>query len=515
VPVRPPFRPPPHPLPVLPLMILLFLFGIVSAAIPSALICVSQTGLQNAATFGSATLVASLASVHTPPWHATTHAGILGKVDVDGTLLLERGAITTVAIAAVGGVDTMGRKTAELRLVFPASLAVTAASNISWEHKHFPHASGHDHAVASTAEATAQATIQLAVGGSSAAPGGPEPLNLGVSAANVSCSIPDLSVHVTGSLSWLINLITSLFRGKLKQTTADALAGAMTKGVDVSLNHAISRVPATANLTTDISLNYSLVANPYVDPASGGLALPLDGTAAFANGSGSCGAPCTPSLPTPALNTTKDHLQVLLSSAVLNSISFAYWQDNKMQVNLTQANIPSWLNLTLDTTYFGALVPQLLTKFGPGKPVQLYLYVPSTAPTATFSANANAAIAHALGYLNVSVAGTPAFTLALDVTASLALTLSPNATLVTGKLAARAPTVTLVSSAVGNFNPLIFSSFLSVLVTDVVVPTANLWLTYHGVPLPAVSPNIAFVDTFLTFLDDYLLIGTNVTFLQD
>ncbi len=152
------------------------------------------------------------------------------------------------------------------------------------------------------------------------------------STANVIANIPAKSV---------INEQTydGCFKSKVSDTTAKSISDINFSGeINKIFPPVLSSIPASGNLTSDITYDFSLGDSGLNFPNSKGITIGVTGAVMY-KGTEYDGTPPT-NFPVPPVPTTH-HLNAYVSNYQVNALNWAFWKDGKLNVTVEPADLPN------------------------------------------------------------------------------------------------------------------------------------------------------------------------------
>jgi len=274
------------------------------------------------------------------------------------------------------------------------------------------------------------------------------------------------------------------------------------KSINTDLNNLLQTLPFLAHISKNVELDYSL-ASPITFTANS-VTLPLNGEFYEISNHQECP---WPRVATPD-TVTQNMLQVILSDYLANSAGFVYLNNGNLQVNITNDEVPSWSPITLNTSDWRILLPNLYAKF-PNDDMVINL-VAAKPPVVVFSPTGG--LVSSYGYLTAMpiVNGIPTFAFSLNGTVQFSATISIKGNMIIPNLAYLDVDFSLYESAIGHFDTSFFDSLLNTLFADGIVPVVNGFLS-AGFPIPIVE-DVQLVNPAIGWQKDYLYIASDIKY---
>jgi lipopolysaccharide-binding protein len=309
------------------------------------------------------------------------------------------------------------------------------------------------------------------------------------------------NVHVNGGPSWLYNFLISIFEGNIRNAVVQALENGIKTGIDNGLNHLLQTLPVSVAISSTTEIDYALIAG--FDITSSYITLPQMGEFYQIGHHKECPAPRS-QLPD---SIDSNMLQLIISDFTANSAGFVYWGLGQLTLTITNANLPSWAPIRLNTTDFRYLLPNLYKAF-PGAAMVVKLSA-AQSPQAIFTEKgANVSV---YGYIAVSAVVNDtlhsAFTLNGTVSGSGIASLKGQS--IIPSLTSASVDFSLFSSEIGNFDVTVLNALVNKLCQGL-LPVINSMLA-KGFPLPMVQ-GITFVQPSVHWGNHYMAITTDVIY---
>ncbi|XP_061486750.1 bactericidal permeability-increasing protein-like [Rhineura floridana] len=320
--------------------------------------------------------------------------------------------------------------------------------------------------------------------------------------ADCTAHISNVKVHFSGGLSWLYNLFRKKVESALRRTMEGQVCEEVTSSVSTKLQPFLQTLPVTAKLDKVAGIDYSLVGPPVATQDS----LDLDLKGEFFSLAHRSAAPFQP----PALAFPVDHDRMLyfgISSYFFNTAGLVYHSAGALTFSITDDMVPKEFKIRLNTTSFGAFVPQL-EKVYPNMLMKLQVSPPS-APSVTIAPGvlslSPTVDIQAFAILpNSSLA--PLFVISASTTISTKVTV--NSTRIFGSLKLGRLQLSLKHSDVGPFSVQLMQALMNYYAGSILIPQINARLA-EGFPLPLLD-HVQLSNTILQIHQDFLLFGADV-----
>jgi len=185
-----------------------------------------------------------------------------------------------------------------------------------------------------------------------------------------------------------------------------------------------------------------------------------------------------------------------------------YFNADLLSLQLRDSEIPPWVPLRLNTTYWNYLIPPL-TEMYPNNLMVINIYS-SAPPTSVFASGVQIAADGNLDVFVVLNNGSlaPAFSLSGSVTTTGSADI--DGSLLIGELSYVYTNFSLSASEIGPFDVTMFDELLNLLFAEGIIPAINDVLA-KGFPLPSVQ-GVTFNNANLLWGDRYLLVSTDLTY---
>ncbi|XP_073539956.1 bactericidal permeability-increasing protein-like [Phyllobates terribilis] len=448
---------------------------------PGFVVRLTQNGLDYARLEGMRVLQQELAKIHLPDFSGSTHTH-LGKVKYSfNSMTIRNVQLPSSQISPVANVG--------LKLSISGGFIEISGK---WHVKAF-HVStkgGFDLKVEGLS-----ISVGLKFGSDSA--GRPT-----IALSDCSNHISDVKIHVSGTLSWLVDVFRHNVDNALRKAIENQICPLVSNAITSKLEPVLQTLPVTAKIDSVAAIDYSLIGPPpvtadYVD-------VQLKGE--FFELSHRTPPPFSP----PTLTLPADHSLMVyfgVSDYLFNTAGFVYFSAGKLVFNVTDSMIPKEFNIRLNTSSFGVLIPQL-SKMYPD--MLMKLQISSTSAPSLDIKPGNVTISPQLdmqAYVilpNSSLA--PVFLLNLTTTALAKVTV--NSGRIVGNLELSRIQMDLKHSDVGPFSVTLLNMAVNYYLSHVLLPQVNQILN-KGYPLPLLD-KVQLTDVVLQPQQDFLLLGANV-----
>ncbi|KAM3921438.1 bactericidal permeability-increasing protein-like [Leptodactylus fuscus] len=465
---------------IAPLLLAIYLSA-AGAVNPGFVVRLTQNGLDYARQVGIGVLQQELAKVHIPDFSGSTHTHV-GKVKYSFNSMTIRNF--QLPSSQISPVPSVGFK-----------LSISGAFieiNGKWHVKalHMSTKGGFDLKVEGLS-----ISVGLKVGSDAA--GRPD-----IALSDCSNHISDVKIHVSGKLSWLVDVFRHKVDSALRKAIENQICPVVGNAIADKLEPVLQTLPVTAKIDKVAAIDYSLTGPPPVTADC--VDLQLKGE--FFEMSHRTPPPFS----APSLTLPVDHNLMLyfgVSDYLFNTAGFVYYSAGKLVFLVTDNMIPKDFNIRLNTSSFGVLIPQL-SKMYPD--MLMKLQISSTSAPALDIKPGNVTISPKLDIQafvilpNSSLA--PAFLLNLTTTAVAKV--SVNSGRIVGNLELSRVLMDLKHSDVGPFSVAILNAAVNYYLSHVLLPQVNQILN-KGYPLPLLD-NLQLTDVVLQPQQDFLLFGANV-----
>ncbi|KAG8565448.1 hypothetical protein GDO81_012852 [Engystomops pustulosus] len=267
-----------------------------------------------------------------------------------------------------------------------------------------------------------------------------------IALSDCSNHISDVKIHVSGKLSWLVDLFRHNVDNALRKAIENQICPLVSNSITSKLEPLLQTLKVTAKIDNVAAIDYSLTGPPPVTTDC--VDVQLKGE--FFELSHRTPPPFSP----PALKLPSDHSLMVyfgVSDYLFNTAGFVYYTAGKLIFNITDNMIPKDFSIRLNTSSFGVLIPQTTT--------------------------ALAKVAVKSGWI-------------------------------VGNLELSRVLMDLKHSDVGPFSVVILNTAVNYYLSKVILPQVNQILN-KGYPLPLLD-NVQLTDVVLQPQQDFLLFGANI-----
>ncbi|XP_067856769.1 bactericidal permeability-increasing protein-like [Heptranchias perlo] len=322
-----------------------------------------------------------------------------------------------------------------------------------------------------------------------------------VRSATCKANIGNLDIKFHGGGSWLYNLFSSSLENPIRSSLNREICPKVSSAIN-GLEQHLKTIQVSSRVDKYAEIEYSLV-NPI---AITNIFMDLDFKGEFYSVAQHKEPPFSP--PPVSLPKQADHMMYLgLSDFFANSAGFAYYGAGALQVNITDDMIPKQYPIRLNTSSFGALVPQVRKLY----PNMLMLMNLHANREPVLKAAPNNITVQALGAID-AFAILPNSSLAplfvLDIFASVSAKMAISKMKLIGSLKLNSLHLSLGHSDVGHFKVASLQGILNLAIKIVVLPKINARLA-NGFPLPTVD-HLSFVNPLVKVNQDILVIATDI-----
>ncbi|XP_076449012.1 bactericidal permeability-increasing protein-like [Babylonia areolata] len=335
---------------------------------------------------------------------------------------------------------------------------------------------------------------------------------LAIKAGGCHCDVADVSVHIHGDLSFVLNL----FRGEVERQVRDLLPGKLCDAANDQINNdaenQLRKVRVLSHLVRHLfTLDYRMVAPPSFQPTymetfhKGEILWTADPQ-----------PPPFPPSPLPPSPSSRNMLYLWVGKYVPQSMLYAAHKHGFLRYNVTTKDLPledqAFLNTTCSDLIFtciGRLFPPLGKKY-PGLTTTLRMNS-TMVPEVSMSPNVlGARLAGDIAVYVNTPAGPSPYVLTVHVSAVFNTTAKVDNQQITGSITGHRFKVTVVDSAVGPVKSKVVQILVRFAMNTFIIPKIN-EQGEHGFPLP-ISDSIRFTNTQLHILQDALMIGTDLRY---
>lgn len=324
----------------------------------------------------------------------------------------------------------------------------------------------------------------------------------------INFNIGNFNLKLGGSWGWLLNIVISLFKGKVKQMIENEVKKVVVQTIHGKLNEELATSPSTVNIGGGewrLGLDYSLQANPVFAPSY--VSIPMRGE--FFNPFDRKPSSVRPS-PSPDLLPAYGNkmVQAIITEYMPLTILEQWHSRNMLKFLLEDRHIPQWSPVRLDVASFAAMLPNLVDKF-PQHRLKVLLAT-AEAPSIQFEDSGLIVVfsvnMHWLAFKPGEGADKTAFVTKCTVTTKAIATIDRMR--VVPKLLFLSQRNQLVSSEIGNFNPGVLDDTMNTLYNERgFIPIVNLLIS-EGIPLPTLryvtltNPQVVWGAKYLAVLID-------------
>ncbi|XP_066444245.1 bactericidal permeability-increasing protein-like isoform X1 [Eleutherodactylus coqui] len=448
---------------------------------PGVVVRLTQKGLDYARQEGMSVLQQELAKVHLPDFSGSAHTHI-GKVKYSfDSMTIRNFQLPSSQISPFPGVG------------FKLSISgafIEISGNWHVKALHISTKGGFDLRVEGLS-----ISVGLKVGSDTA--GRPN-----IALSDCSNHISDVKIHVSGKLSWLVDLFRHNVDNALRKAIENQICPLISNAITSRLEPVLQTLPVTAKIDSVAAIDYSLTGPPAVTADC----VDVQMKGEFFDLSHRTPPPYSP----PTLTLPVDHNLMVyfgVSDYLFNTAGFVYYSAGKLIFDITDNMIPKEFSTRLNTSSFGVLIPQL-SKMYPD--MLMKLQISSTSAPLLDIKPGNLTISPKLdiqAYVilpNSSLA--PAFLLNLTTTALAKVAV--NSGRIVGSLQLSRVNMDLKHSDVGPFSVALLNVAVNYCLSNILLPKVNEILT-KGYPLPLLD-NVQLTDVVLQPQQDFLLFGANV-----
>lgn len=328
-----------------------------------------------------------------------------------------------------------------------------------------------------------------------------------VSACNVDLS--NLNIKVHGSiLSFLYNLIISLFKGKLKSAIESTVRAGFIQAIDQMSDTILATMPTYAAISKWGTIDFGLTQGAAYFPAQGAAMLSFNGEVYPISTNSSAGLPrdAMPYAP------SGRHMDVNFNVFTLNTAAAAWMKAGGLNKYINDDNKPPSWPIPLRADAWALFLPQLQAAF-PNAPLLLHITTPEAPKVSANPGQFSLGGAFNVDVMAATSAGNKlAFSMRLNLDGGMSLKLEQRATgpfftpqIVSTKIAA-----TTTASNIGNVPVASVASVLDSVVNFIVIPMLNGELL-NGFPLPSVA-GLSFNNPVFSINKNYISFGSDLAF---
>ncbi|XDV31247.1 hypothetical protein PO909_033980, partial [Leuciscus waleckii] len=323
---------------------------------------------------------------------------------------------------------------------------------------------------------------------------------LSITTVQCSANVGDVNIHFHGGASIFFKPFVSGFSEKISDTIHEKICPAIQKAI-IGLETTLQEIPVNIPVDQYISLSIPLTSSPAVTEQS----FELDIKGEFYSRSSPSEPPFSASVfEVPYAENYM--LSVAASEFLVNSAAYAFLSSGALQINITDGMIPKSFPIHLNTSQFGAFVPQLRTLY-PNMEMQVLLYASET-PLFSFSSGVidiHVPAAAKFSAVKPDCTLVPLFRLDVDGSFSASARIDQN---LTGAFQMKNLTLTLGSSEIGDFKTDTLEQMAVMAVKMFVLPKINAALK-AGFPLPTLK-GFRLINSQLLIKNGFVAIFTDV-----
>ncbi|XP_067299165.1 bactericidal permeability-increasing protein-like [Pseudorasbora parva] len=329
---------------------------------------------------------------------------------------------------------------------------------------------------------------------------GDEAGHLSITTVSCSADIGGVDIKFHGGASFIFQPFVKRFKGKISSMIREKICPAIQQAIS-ELERNLQEMPVNIPVDKYIYLSVPLTSSPAVT----GQSFELDIKGEFYSRSSPSEPPFSASV-FEVQSTDNYMLSVAASEFFINSAAYAFLSSGALQINIREDMIPKSSPIHLNTSQFGAFIPQLRTLY-PDMEMQVLLYASET-PLVSFSSGViDVHVLAAAKFSAVKPDGTllPLFTLNVDASFNGSARIEKN---LTGAFGMKNLTLTVGSSEIGDFKTDSLKTMLVVAVNVSVLPKLNAALKI-GFLLPAL-PGFSLINSQLLVKNGFVAIFTDV-----
>ncbi|XP_048048696.1 bactericidal permeability-increasing protein [Megalobrama amblycephala] len=324
-----------------------------------------------------------------------------------------------------------------------------------------------------------------------------------LSITTVSCSadIGDVDIQFHGGASFIFQPFVSSFSGKISDMIREQICPATQQAIN-ELEIKLQEIPVNVPVGQYIYLSIPLTSSPAVTDQS----FELDIKGEFYSRSSPSEPPFSASV-FDVQYAENSMLSLAASEFLVNSAAYAFLRSGVLQINIRDDMIPKSSPIHLNTSQFGAFIPQLSTLY-PNMEMQVLLYASET-PLFSFSSgviDVHVPAAAKFSAVKPDGALVPLFTLDVDCSFSGSALIDKEN--LTGAFEMKNLTLTLGSSEIGDFKTDSFQRVLVIAVKMFVLPKLNAALKI-GFLLPTLQ-GLSLINSQLLIKNGFVVIFTDV-----
>ncbi|CAM4608165.1 unnamed protein product [Leuciscus chuanchicus] len=305
---------------------------------------------------------------------------------------------------------------------------------------------------------------------------------LSITTVQCSANVGDVNIQFHGGASIFFKPFISAFSGQISEMIREKICPAIQQAI-IGLETTLQEIPVNIPVGQYISLSIPLTSSPAVTEQS----FELDIKGEFYSRSSPSEPPFSASVfDVPYAENYM--LSVAASEFLVNSAAYAFLSSGALQINITDDMIPKISPIHLNTSQFGAFVPQLRTLY-PNMEMQVLLYASET-PLFSFSSGViDIHVPAAAKFSAVKPDGTlvPLFRLDVDGSFSGSARIDQN---LTGAFQLKNLTLTLGSSEIGDFKTDTLEQMAVMAVKMFVLPKLDGKKSLNGIGFVAIFTDV-------------------------
>ncbi|KAJ5075245.1 bactericidal permeability-increasing bpi protein-related [Anaeramoeba ignava] len=324
-------------------------------------------------------------------------------------------------------------------------------------------------------------------------------------AESAQCSIGKLDITLHGGASWLYNIIIDILKGPIKDLIASSLSSEFVTEINTLAPSLLDSIPIKIDIDQYTSLHFEML----------GQELTSEYIAAFNNAEFyDIANPVECPLPhhdLPSTPKSEDYMaEVYLDEFAINSAFYAYNEEGRIDIIITNGEIPPYIPFQLNTSEFKDYIPNLYEKY-PDLLMTIEI-TPNVLPSISIT-EANEIDATLILNLNFSVVESdnttiPVFTFVCDIDADVDAYMDGET--ICGNLTLNTFTLVDTWTSIGPIDMNLFMPTLDMMVNAFVVPFLNGYLK-TGFPIPTID-GVSFENSEVSYGDGYILISTDVDY---
>ncbi|XP_056124426.1 bactericidal permeability-increasing protein [Rhinichthys klamathensis goyatoka] len=323
---------------------------------------------------------------------------------------------------------------------------------------------------------------------------------LSITTVQCSANVGGVDIHFHGGASIIFQPFVSAFSGQIIDKIREQICPAIQQAIN-GLETTLQEIPVNIPVGPYLYLSIPLTSSPAVKDQSFG----LDIKGEFYSRSSPSEPPFSASVfDVPYAENYM--LSMAASEFLVNSAAYAFLSSGALQINIRDDMIPKSSPIHLNTSQFGAFVPQLRTLY-PNMEMQVLLYASET-PLFSFSSGAieiHVPAAAKFSAVKPDGALVPLFTLDVDGSFGGSARIDTN---LTGAFQMKNLTLTLGSSEIGDFKTDSLEQMAVMAVKMFVLPKLNAALK-AGFLLPTLQ-GFSLINSQLLIKNGFVAIFTDV-----